>query len=124
MFNWFRKKILAKNSSNEWVCYSGSYNTETGETTGKDVDKFSLIDIAWGEPVFIGTVSIPWDTYYSSWFSTPKHVYRRYELYSLYKRVNLISKVSEYYYYREGIKKRIDSNAFEYCKEVIPLDEN
>lgn len=79
--------------------------------------------ICWCDPVFVGIITIHWNVYSHGLFKATT-IHSQQEKVSLYRRTNFIDNVSEYYYNREGLQRRIDSDAFEKCNQVILLDEN
>ena len=123
-------------------CLFGSINTKTGDffdgyiKDGEMKFKFAGNDISninpgfelpiWSEPVQVGEVRVPIDTFYRNlllpFFS--KKVNTRIEVCPLFKSHNRISNNNEYFYYRDGIKRIIDTYAFEHCNnKIVPLNE-
>ncbi len=127
----------------ETICSFGSVNLTTGEIfkgsikDGKMVYTPDGYDVAltillkeevprWSEPVQVGEVRVPIDTFYRNlllpFFS--KKVNTRIEVCPLFKIHNNISDYNEYFYYRDGVKRIIDTYAFEHCnKKIVPLNE-
>jgi len=140
------EKLPGKNlSEQENICSFGSFNTQTGqsykgsfgedgnmmfEPDGKAVMMETPKPVAplptWSEPVQVGELRIPIDTYYSNLLLPffKKKVDTRVEICPLYRKHNNHGNYNEYFYHRDGMTRYIDAYAFEHCgKKIVPLNE-
>jgi len=131
MFNWFKKKIPARNSASNTspTCIFGSVDIASGYISDGYIDKRGEMKFKrtnqkielWSAPVYCGIIDISWNLYGGGLFQSTRMISTEHKSVALYKQTHNFNGTTRYYYNEMDKMKFIDGNAYEKDGKIVFL---